>query len=225
MQYAPLSSGVTLAMCRLIPFFSLISLMRESLRMRRSPAEMIRSVCFQTITDEPDREKQGRGGLLFPEMPLLFPRKATDGPVCSFPAQYTRGSRRISSRRWCTYTRRPTILAHGESTNTSSNWNVRSFLAFEMCEFCLLEAPGKKFAPYSLSDSVALNFSSYSSSSRFVTTLPSNYTTLCGRGFLQFSLKDGRRRGDFPYPGRESSAGMPLLEAFIHFIRTAPFAF
>ena len=52
----PLSSGVTLAICKLIPLGVLMRLMRASFLKRTSPAEMIRSVCFQTITDEPEKD-------------------------------------------------------------------------------------------------------------------------------------------------------------------------
>ena len=52
----PLSSGVTLAICKLIPLGVLMRLMRASFLKRTSPAEMMRSVCFQTITDEPEKD-------------------------------------------------------------------------------------------------------------------------------------------------------------------------
>ena len=56
----PLSSGVTLASCKLKPFELLMRLIRLSLRRRTSPAEIIRSVCFQTITEEPEKKGQGK---------------------------------------------------------------------------------------------------------------------------------------------------------------------
>lgn len=52
----PLSSGVTLAICKLIPLDVLMRLIRASFLKRTSPAEMMRSVCFQTITDEPEKD-------------------------------------------------------------------------------------------------------------------------------------------------------------------------